>query len=214
MTGQDEFGTGRGAELLEPQIRSWTVPAPATALQISLTLHRQLDQKDRSTSGHCQRLSNYALAMGEQLRLSATELEALHIGGIVHDIGKLAVPDSILHKPAPLESHEWAVMRLHPIVGERLCACVAALRPALGIVRHHHERWDGSGYPDHLSGERIPLVARIVQIVDVFDALTSARPYKPAWSAAQALVTMQREAEHGWLDQRLFREFTRMMRVR
>ena len=106
MTGQDEFGTGRGAELLEPQIRSWTVPAPATALQISLTLHRQLDQKDRSTSGHCQRLSNYALAMGEQLRLSATELEALHIGGIVHDIGKLAVPDSILHKPAPLESHE------------------------------------------------------------------------------------------------------------
>ena len=209
-----------GANQLEGQLESELrirtsepdVEFSAAYIPLGGRLALKLETKDQGTAGHCRRLSANALALGLSLRLSPRELYALRIGGVVHDIGKLAVPDSILHKPAPLDAAEWAIMRQHPIVGERMCARIANLQPALAIVRHHHERWDGSGYPDHLAGERIPLLARIVQIVDVFDALTSSRPYKPAWTAAQALITMQREAERGWLDGRLFREFARMVR--
>jgi putative two-component system response regulator len=131
----------------------------------------------------------------------------LQLGGMVHDVGKLFIPDDILHKPAPLTERERAIVNEHPALGERLCAPVRALAPALPAIRHHHERFDGSGYPDHLCGEQIPLIARIVQIVDIFDALTTDRPYKAAWTVEHSLRTMKGEAERGWLDGKLLREF-------
>jgi putative two-component system response regulator len=202
MTGALELGvaseTGAGILL------------PATAQPDQPAWHGW-QRRDQDTARHCLRIADYALAMGRQLRLSTAELQALTLGASVHDIGKLAIPHSILHKPSPLNAQEWEIVRLHPVLGERMCAGVAALWPALPIVRHHHERWDGSGYPDHLAGECIPLGARIVQLLDVFDALISARPYKPAWSQAQAIATMQGECERGWLDPRLFREFSRIV---
>ena len=211
------IGAGQGRKMLgqgQLELRL-QIQAPArheTSSAIPAVIQQQLDRKDEGTSGHSRRLSYYSLRLGVALHLASAELQALQIGGVVHDIGKLAVPDSILHKPAALTSSEWMIMRQHPIVGEHLAARIPSLRPALPIIRHHHERWDGSGYPDHLAGDRIPLLARIVQIVDVFDALTTSRPYKPAWSTAQALLTMQREADREWLDRRLFREFAKITR--
>ena len=180
--------------------------------QLPLPLWSEWRGLDRETSRHSLRLAGYAVSLGRRLRLNAADLEAVRLGSLVHDIGKLAIPASILNKPAALEAHEWEIVRQHPILGERLCAPIRALQPALGIVRHHHERWDGSGYPDHLAGERIPLGARVVQLLDIFDALTSARPYKPAWSILQSLAIMQSESDRGILDPRLFREFSRIVR--
>jgi putative two-component system response regulator len=176
-------------------------PDPVSLLSVSLS------SKDDETKGHCERLASRAVGLGRALRLPENEIAALDLGGMVHDVGKLFIPDTILHKPAPLNRHERAIINEHPILGERLCAPVPALAPALPIIRHHHERFDGSGYPDHLFGEQIPLVARITQIVDIFDALTSDRPYKPSWTGEQSLRTMQIEAERGWIDARLLREF-------
>jgi len=201
-----------GEGQLELRLRNQAAAQDESSNAIPAFIQQQLDVKDQGTSGHSRRLSHCALRLGVALRLSLPELQTLKIGGVVHDIGKLVVPDSILHKPAALTSSEWAIMRQHPILGEQLAARISSLRPALPIIRHHHERWDGTGYPDHLAGERIPLLARIVQIVDVFDALTTERPYKPAWTTAQALVAMQREADREWLDRRLFREFAKITR--
>ena len=196
---------------LQVELRPAPILLPGAA-QFPVTLWQQLERQDDETSEHCLRLATYAVAMGHQLRLAESELEALRIGALIPEIGKLAIPAAILQKPAALDAAERAIMQQHTIVGERMCAPIAALRPALAIVRHHHERWDGSGYPDHLAGEAIPLTARIVQLLDIFDALTSARPYKPAWSQLQAIVIMQRETDRGWLDARLFREVSLIVR--
>jgi putative two-component system response regulator len=131
----------------------------------------------------------------------------LRRSGVVHDIGKVAVPDAILLKPGPLTPEEWAVMREHPVVGERICAPLKSFRLVLPVIRHHHEKMDGSGYPDGLRGEAIPLTARVLQIVDVFDALTTARPYKAALSAQEALQTMEEEVKKGWWDKNVLDEF-------
>jgi len=135
----------------------------------------------------------------------------LRRGGIVHDIGKVAVPDSILLKPGPLTSEEQKVMRQHTLAGERICAPLKSFQLVLPIIRHHHEKRDGSGYPDGLSGDDIPLTARILQIVDVYDALTTQRPYKRAIAPSEALRTMECEVERGWWDGLIFREFTQML---
>src|SRR5947209_6422821 len=174
---------------------------PIALLSVSLS------SKDDETKGHCERLAGHAVGLGEALELREAEIAALNLGGMVHDVGKLFIPDTILHKPAPLNGRERAIINEHPILGECLCSPVPSLAPALPIIRHHHERFDGSGYPDHLCGEQIPLIARITQIVDIFDALTTTRPYKPAWTAEQSLRTMRAEAERGWIDRRLLREF-------
>jgi putative two-component system response regulator len=186
------------------------VPGGA-AEAVALALASSIESKDRYTRGHCDRLSWYASELGRRLGLSEGEIEALRIGGIVHDIGKLAVPDSVLHKPAALDSAEWELVREHPILGEQMCAGVPALQPVLPIIRSHHERFDGGGYPDRLVGEEIPLLARIVQIVDIYDALTTARPYKPAWSTDRALRIIADEVSAGWWDGRVFREFRAMI---
>jgi putative two-component system response regulator len=176
-----------------------------------ITMARCIELRDADTHGHCDRLSGYASQLGERLRLDPATIHALRLGGIIHDIGKVAVPDAILFKPGPLTDEEWAIMRMHTIEGERICAGLNAFRRVLPIIRHHHEKMDGTGYPDGLKGEEIPISARVLQIVDIYDALTTNRPYKPAMSTVRALEVMQEEVERGWRDSRIFSEFRAML---
>jgi putative nucleotidyltransferase with HDIG domain len=145
-----------------------------------------LDIRDTETEGHSERVAAYTMAIANRLKLSTDDLKAIELGALLHDIGKIGVPDSILHKPGPLTPEEWEVMKQHPVIGYRMCMKIDALRPATPIVLHHHERWDGKGYPHGLAGEAIPLGARIFAIADTLDAMTSDRPYRKALSFAQA----------------------------
>jgi len=170
---------------------------------VLFTLALIVESRDPNTLGHCERISHLSKQLGGQLGLDAEQVAALGIGGVVHDIGKVSVPDSILLKPGPLTAEEWVVMREHPIVGERICTPLRSLRLVLPIIRHHHEKRDGSGYPDGLMGDEIPITARILQVVDVYDALTSMRPYKAAMSGAAAIGIMREEVGRGWWDPRV-----------
>lgn len=155
---------------------------------------RALDLRDHETAGHALRVTELAVALGRRLGLDEGTLTSLKWGALLHDIGKIGVPDRILNKPGPLDEEEWAVMRGHPTVARDLLEPIAFLEDAIDVPAHHHERWDGSGYPDGLAGEAIPLSARIFAVVDVWDALTSERPYRPAWTREAALAHLQREA--------------------
>ena len=179
---------------------------------VLFTLARSIEGKDPYTHGHCERLSEYSARLGEHLKLSEGQLIALRRAGVVHDVGKVAVPDSILLKPGRLTEEEWKVIREHPVVGERICAPLKSFRLVLPIIRHHHEKLDGSGYPDGLRGDAIPITARILQIVDVYDALTTERPYKRAFSITDALQTMKEEVAKGWWDPHIFEQFEQLMR--
>ncbi len=179
---------------------------------VLFTLARSIEGKDPYTHGHCERLSEYSARLGEHLKLSEGQLIALRRAGVVHDVGKVAVPDSILLKPGRLTEEEWKVIREHPVVGERICAPLKSFRLVLPIIRHHHEKLDGSGYPDGLRGEAIPITARILQIVDVYDALTTERPYKRAFFITDALQTMKEEVAKGWWDPHIFEQFEQLMR--
>lgn len=174
---------------------------------VLFALARSIEAKDSYTEAHCARLSHYSASLGQSLGLSGEQVMALRRAGIVHDIGKVAIPDSILRKPARLGEDEWKIMRQHPAIGERICSPLKSFRLVLPIIRHHHEKFDGSGYPDGLRGEEIPATARILQIVDVYDALVTERPYKPGLSPAEALKVMEQEVRRGWWDPEVFREF-------
>jgi putative two-component system response regulator len=167
---------------------------------VLFSLALSIEAKDPYTEGHCDRLSKYSVALGEKLGLSEELRVALRRGGLVHDIGKLAVPEHILLKPGPLTAEERKIMEQHTIVGERICAPLRSFRHVLPIIRHHHEKQDGSGYPDGLKHEQIPLTARILQITDIFDALTTDRPYRNALSSTKAFAIMREEAKRGWWD--------------
>jgi putative two-component system response regulator len=164
------------------------------------TLARSIEAKDPYTEGHCDRLSRSSVALGEKLGLSREVCNDLRRGGIVHDIGKVAVPEFVLLKPGPLDEVERKIMEEHTIVGERICAPLKSFRNVLPIIRFHHEKQDGSGYPDHLRGEEIPLTARILQTVDIFDSLTTDRPYRKALTQERALAIMWEETRRGWWD--------------
>lgn len=181
------------------------------AESVLFALAQSIEGKDSYTGGHCDRLSNYSERLGRRIGLPDDHITALRRGGIVHDIGKVAVPDAILLKPGKLTPEEWSVMREHPVVGERICSPLKSFRLVLPIIRYHHEKIDGTGYPDGLKGEQIPVVARIMTISDVYDALTTQRPYKAALSNEQALNTMEEEVHKGWWDAHLFSEFRAMM---
>jgi putative two-component system response regulator len=182
------------------------------AESVLFALARSIEGKDPYTHGHCERLSDYSACLGERVGLSAVELTALRRAGVGHDIGKIAIPDAVLLKPASLTKEEWKIVRQHPIVGERICAPLKSFRLVLPIIRHHHERCDGSGYPDRLRRNDIPVTARVLQIVDVYDALTTDRPYKPAFSITNALQTMKEEVAKGWWDAEIFDQFERLIR--
>jgi putative two-component system response regulator len=174
-----------------------------------LTLAVAVESRDSHTGGHCERLARMGVRLGGCLGLPEASLQALRRGGYLHDIGKVAVPDAILLKPARLTEDEWAVMRRHTLVGEEICRRLRSFALVLPIIRSHHERWDGSGYPDGLTSDAIPLLARVLQMVDIYDALRTARPYKPALSASETLEQMEREAGQGWLDPQLRAAFAR-----
>jgi putative two-component system response regulator len=164
------------------------------------TLARSIEAKDPYTEGHCDRLSRSAVLLAEKIGLSREICSDLRRSGIVHDIGKVAVPEFILLKPGPLDSAERKIMEEHTIIGERICAPLKSFRNILPIIRSHHEKQDGSGYPDHLKGAEIPLTARILQTVDILDSLTTDRPYRKALSQEKALQIMWEETHRGWWD--------------
>lgn len=181
------------------------------AESVLLALGRSIEAKDPYTENHCERLAESSAQLAQRIGLREEHLTALQRAAFVHDLGKVAVPDSILLKPGPLTAEEWKIMREHPVVGERICRPLKSFRLVLPIIRHHHEKADGSGYPDGLKGEQIPVTARVLQVVDVYDALTTERPYKRALSQAEAFETMQQEVQKGWWDPRVFDEFCKML---
>ena len=177
-----------------------------SAETVLFSLALSIEAKDPYTEGHCDRLSKYSVALAERLGLPEELRVALRRAGIVHDIGKVAVPEHILLKPGPLTPEEWKVMKQHPVAGERICAPLKSFRHVLPVIRHHHEKLDGSGYPDALKGGEIPATARILQTVDIYDALTTARPYRQALSPEEALAVMHQEVKRGWWEGSLVAE--------
>lgn len=178
---------------------------------ILFALAQAVEARDSYTAEHCQRLASYSVALGVALGLSDNELVALYRGGFLHDIGKVSTPDSILHGNHQLTEAEWAIMKQHTVRGEEICRPMRSLAPVLPIIRSHHERWDGSGYPDGLAGEKIPLLARILQIVDIFDALITQRTYKPAYPVEEATRVLEEEAARGWRDPELVSLFVSLL---
>ena len=181
------------------------------AESVLLTLGRTVEERDPYTEGHCQRLASLSRRLGQRLDLSPTEIVDLERGAYLHDIGKITVPDTVLRKEGRLTPEETSLMRRHPQAGERICSNLRSLRPVLPIIRHHHEKLDGTGYPDGLAGDENPLPARILQVVDVYDALTTERPYKRALAPEEALETMRAEVERGWWDPAIYAEFESMI---
>jgi putative two-component system response regulator len=178
-----------------------------SAESIILSLAMTVEARDQYTSGHCERMAAYAAALGTHLGLPPEEVAALRRGGYLHDVGKIGIPDAILLKPARLTSEETVRMKDHATIGDSLCGGLRLLKLVRPIVRHHHERLDGSGYPDGLRGDDIPLLAQIMGIVDVFDALSTSRPYRPALTRAAACAELQREVQEGWRRRDLVHEF-------
>jgi putative two-component system response regulator len=182
-----------------------------SAETVLFSLALGVEARDPYTGDHCQRLAHYASDLGRHIGLEYDDVTALKRGGYLHDLGKVRIPDEILKKGASLTPVEWEIMKQHPEIGETICKPLNSLRKVLPIIRHHHEHWNGSGYPDSLAGEDIPLLARVLQVVDVYDALRTARPYKPALGHEQSREVMQREAELGLWDKRLVKEFFQML---
>jgi putative two-component system response regulator len=180
---------------------------------VLFSLALTIEAKDPYTEGHCDRLSKYSVALGEKLGLPEDQRVALRRGGLIHDIGKLAVPEHILLKPGPLTPEERKIMEQHTVIGERICAPLRSFRHVLPIIRHHHEKQDGSGYPDGLKGAKVPLTARILQITDIYDALTTDRPYRKALPLEKAFAIMREEVKRGWWDGPILDEFEAVVRA-
>ena len=182
LTRQTDKLRARSRQLMESYAK-----LEESSLEAIETLNATVEAKDPYTAGHSQRVQQIALAIGKELGLSEQRLEALRLAGLFHDIGKLAVPDAILTKPARLTEDEFDLIRQHAEAGARIVGKLGRLREAVPIIRHHHERWDGTGYPDHLAGARIPLEASVVGLADAWDAMTTDRPYHRALTVQEAL---------------------------
>jgi putative two-component system response regulator len=201
---------------LEARVRSLTRLKRYTdeldsAESVILSLGLTIEARDPSTEGHCQRLGRYATALGVRLGLADDQLLALNRGGYLHDVGKIGIPDSILLKAGRLTVAEYTVMQQHTVIGDNLCGKLRLLQDVRPIVRHHHERPDGTGYPDQLKGEDIPLLARILSVVDVYDALRTERPYKPALPPDDAIRELREEAAKGWKFEAIVEEFVTLI---
>jgi putative two-component system response regulator len=206
LAGADEFiSKPVHPELLRARIASMLRTKTLTdslekAESILFALAQAVEERDLYTGEHCHRLAVYSVALGKAAGVPHADRLALYRGGYLHDIGKISIPDSILFKPGALTAEEWAIMRRHTIKGEEICRPMRSLADVLPIIRSHHERWDGSGYPDGLRRDEIPLLARVLQICDIYDALTSVRCYKPALSHDQAIEVLRAETRRGWRD--------------
>jgi len=203
-----ELRTRLGALLRVRLLLSQLERAEAVITTLALTI----EARDPYTLGHCDRLSRYAVAVGEALGLDPEMVRSLRLGGYLHDLGKIAVPDGILLKPGPLDPIEYERIRAHPGAGSDLVLGLRSMELVRPIMRHHHEKWDGSGYPDGLKGEAIPLGARIISVVDVFDALHTERPYKAALPRSEAVSTLIRETDLGYWDPRVVETFLEILR--
>jgi putative two-component system response regulator len=178
-----------------------------TAESVILSLALTVEARDPYTGGHCQRLSAYSVSLGQRLGLRGDALSALRRGGYLHDVGKIGVPDALLLKTSALSPREYQQIQQHTIIGDRLCGDLRSLRAVRPIIRHHHERLDGSGYPDGLAGDHIPITAQIVAIADTYDAITTSRPYRAAMPASHAFDELAREVTRGHFDKALVNAF-------
>lgn len=177
------------------------------AEQVLFSIAKAVESRDPVTGDHCERLMMLGKDFGEYLNLSRMAVRDLMWGSYLHDIGKIAIPDAVLLKKGSFTPEELAVMSQHVITGECICKPLRTMRGVLPIIRHHHERWDGSGYPDGLVGNEIPLLAQIFQVIDIYDALRSDRPYKVALSQEESLKIMQEETDRGWRNPQLMAQF-------
>ena len=175
-----------------------TLPVCPDPEQVIFALAAAAEAKDAYTESHTRRVANTALHVGTRLGLQESDLVALYRGGLIHDIGKIGVPDAVLLKPGPLNAEEERQMRAHSVIGESIVKPLSSAADILSIVRHHHERFDGGGYPDGLSGHKIPLLARIVSVCDAYDALASDRPYRARRNPEEAVETLMRGAGQQW----------------
>lgn len=174
-----------------------------SAASIITTLATMIESRDGYTEGHCHRMANLATAVGRALGASAADLQALHRGGFIHDIGMLAIPPAVVLRAGPLEPEEFERVKSHTVVGDELCRGLRSLQSVRPIIRHHHERLDGSGYPDGLRGDAIPMIAQVIGVVDVFDAVTHERPYQVTRSTEDAVQLLREHVERGWRDGRI-----------
>jgi putative two-component system response regulator len=178
-----------------------------SAESVIMSLALVIEARDAYTDGHCQRLAAYATSLGSVLGLGDDDLAALFRGGYLHDVGKVGIPDAVLLKSERLSRSEYDCIKQHTVIGDRLCGELRSLRRVRPIVRHHHERLDGSGYPDGLRGDDIPLLAQIMGIVDVYDAITTSRPYKGAAPLERACDELMGEVKQGWRRKDLVQAF-------
>jgi len=205
--GADDFLTKppHRAELLarvKSLLRLKRLNSNLTSIEnVLFSMAKAVEAKDSYTQGHVDRVSEIAMTIGRDMGLSHSELEALRLGGALHDIGKMGIPEEILNKPGPLNEREWTIMKTHPEIGYRICLPLKkSLGQALEVVRSHHEKMDGSGYPDGMKNGEIPMVARIMAVADIFDALVTDRPYRKAMSLMRALEILRKDAAEGKLD--------------
>lgn len=183
------------------------------AEQVLFSIAQTVESRDSNTGNHCERLMVQAEAFGEFLHLPRIAIRDLIWAGSLHDIGKVGIPDSVLLKPGKLSAAELAIMQQHVLIGEKICQPLRTMQGVLPIIRHHHERWDGSGYPDRLAGDQIPYLVQVFQIIDIYDALISERPYKQAFTSAKALEILVEEAAKGWRNPVLVQQFCRFIRL-
>ena len=182
------------------------------AEQVIFSLAKTVEAKDKYTEGHCNRLADLAVALGNYLNLPASDLKVLKRGGILHDIGKIAIRDSILLKPDKLTLEEFEIIKEHPKIGVQICSPLKTLKPVLPLILYHHERYNGSGYPEGLKEEEIPLLARIIGFVDCFDSLTTKRPYRRALTVEEAFQIMDKETKQGLWDPNLYSMFRKLVK--
>ncbi len=178
------------------------------AEQVLFSIARAVESRDPNTGDHCERLVTWGQALGEHLNLSRGEIRDLMWGGYLHDIGKVGIPDAVLLKKGQFTAEERAIMNQHVLIGEKICKPLRTMRGVLPIIRYHHERWDGSGYPDGLIEDEIPYLAQVFQIIDIYDALTSERPYKKAFTPEESLKIIAEETAKGWRNPKLVKQFS------
>ncbi|MGI8988009.1 MAG: HD-GYP domain-containing protein [Bryobacteraceae bacterium] len=199
-----ELWRARASSLIRQKIAISRLEETEAAL---FALAQAVEMRDPCTAGHCERLALLSVAFGIRLGFPRQDLLALHRAGYLHDVGKIGLPDSILFNGGGLDPAEREIMQTHTLRGEEICRPLRSLATVLPIIRGHHERWDGSGYPDRLSGESIPLLARVLQLADIYDALTTDRPYRLALPHSEAISTLLAESGRSWYDPELTRRF-------